>query len=373
MKFNVSSTALYAVLQALGRVIATKNAMPILDCFLFNLKDDKLEITASDVETKVVATVEVLSAEGAGIIAIDSKRLLESFKELPEQPLNIDINNEMMITVTYENGHFSLPGQDGSIYPQSRPLGESAVSITIDSKTIVSGINRTLFATGNDELRPVMNGICFDFQTDSFTFAATDASKLVRIRHNSINVENPAMFILPQKPANLLKAILKGSEEILISFDDKNACFKSSYFDMTCRLLEGRYPNYNGAIPLQNSRVATIDRLTFLNALKRVSVFSIQGSFLVKLQLADNQIVISAQDIDFATSGIETISCQYDADPLVIGFKASFLIEILANLTCPTVMLKLEDETRAGLVVPETNEGDEDVVMLLMPMHLNEY
>ncbi|MDR2913510.1 MAG: DNA polymerase III subunit beta [Tannerella sp.] len=374
MKFNVSSSALLSALQSISKVIASKNTLPILDSFLFNLEGEKLTITASDVETRLVTSVDVVSPEGSGLFAIDAKRLLDPLKELPEQPLAIEINDDnMTVNVDYENGKFNLPGQKGDAYPQQKPLNQTAVSLTLESQILLSGINRALFATADDELRPVMNGIYFDIQPENLTFVASDGHKLVRLRNLSIQSKERASFILPKKPANLLKNLLsKNTDNVIVTFDENNAYVKTSVFEMVCRLIEGRFPNYDAVIPSDNPNMATIDRISFLAALKRVSVFSNQASGLVKVQLSENEMVVSAQDIDFSTSAEEKIVCQYSAIPLSIGFKASYLIDILANISSENVVLQLADPSRAGVLVPTENEENEDLLMLLMPMMLND-
>ena len=374
MKFNVSSSALLSALQSISKVIASKNTLPILDSFLFNLEGDKLTITASDVETRLVTSVDVVSPEGSGIFAIDAKRLLDPLKELPEQPLVFDIDDfSMTLNVDYENGKFNLPGQRGDAYPQQKPLKESAVSLTLESQILYNGINRAFFATADDELRPVMNGIYIDIQQENLIFVASDGHKLARLRNFSIRSNERASFILPKKPANMLKSLLiKNTEKAVVTFDENNAYFKTPMFEMVCRLIEGRYPNYEAVIPTDNPNMATIDRVSFLTALKRVSVFSSQASGLVKVELLENEMIVSAQDIDFSTSAEEKIVCQYTATPLSIGFKASYLIDILANISSGNVILQLADSTRAGVLVPAENEENEDLLMLLMPMMLND-
>jgi DNA polymerase-3 subunit beta len=372
MKFNVSSSALLSALQSISKVIASKNTLPILDSFLFNLEGVKLTITASDAETRLVTSVDVVSPDGSGLFAIDAKRLLDSLKELPEQPLTFDIDDDKkMVNVDYENGKFNLPGQRYDTYPQQRPLKDNAISLDVESQILLNGINRTFFAAADDELRPVMTGIYFDILTDSLTFVASDGHELVRLRNTSVRSTERASFILPKKPANILRALLaKNSGNASLVFDDNNAYVKTSAFEMVCRLIEGRYPNYDAVIPPGNPNMATIDRISFLTALKRVSVFSSQASGLVKIQLSENEMVISAQDVDFSTSAEEKIACQYTETPLSIGFKASSLIDILTNISSENVVFQLADATRAGVIVPSENEENEDLLMLLMPMML---
>ena len=374
MRFDVSSTALLSRLQSISKVIASKNSLPILDSFLFDLDGNKLTITASDAETRLVTSVEVMNSKGTGLFAVSAKILLDPLKELPEQPLTFDINDENLeIFIHFQNGKYNFIGQKGDTYPLQKPLNDNAIAIIVDSQMLLNGISRSLFATADDELRPVMNGIYFDIHTDDLTFVASDGHKLVRLRNLSVKSPERASFILPKKPANLLKNLLgKETEMVNIKFDDNNAYVNCANFEMVCRLIEGRYPNYNSVIPQQNPFKVTIDRISFLNALKRVSVFSNPASSLVKLQLKESEMVVSAQDIDFSTSAEEKIVCQFDGTELNIGFKATYLIEILSNINSEEVILELADPSRAGLIVPAENEENEDQLMLLMPMMLND-
>ena len=374
MRFDVSSTALLSRLQAVGKVIASKNTLPILDNFLFQLEGNVLTVTASDVETRLVTSVEVMNAQGSGLFCVSAKMLLEPLKELPEQPLTFDVNDaNLEVFIHFQNGKYNFIGQKGDTYPQQKPLSEQAVEVVIDAQQLLNGISRSLFATADDELRPVMNGIYFDFHTDDLTFVASDGHKLVRLRNLSVKSEERASFILPKKPATLLKNLLTKEDGVVrLQFDDNNAYVHCVNFEMVCRLIEGRYPNYNSVIPKENPFQVTIDRLSLLNALKRVSVFSNQSSSLIKLHLKDNLLTVSAQDIDFSTSAEERIPCAYEGDELSIGFKATYLIDILGNLSSTDVILQLADPSRAGLIFPSENEENEDFLMLLMPMMLND-
>jgi len=374
MKFVVSSTALLSHLQAISKVINSKNTLPILDCFLLELEGSTLKLTAADSDTRLVTSLEVNEAEGNGKFAVNAKNLLDPLKELPEQPLTFEINNDNLETFIYfHNGKYNFIGQSGEDYPQPKELKETAVSLTIDPQVLFSGINRTLFASADDELRPVMNGVYFDISTEDLTFVASDGHKLVRCKTLAAKSDERASFILPKKPANLLRAILPKENDIVqIQFDENNAYIKMSSYTMTCRFIEGRYPNYNSVIPQNNPNKVILDRLAFLNALKRVSVFSNQASNLIRLQLSGSNIVVSAQDIDFSTAAEETIPCEYTGTPMNIGFKSSFLIEILNNIPATDVSLELSDPSRAGLIIPTENEENEDLLMLLMPMMLND-
>lgn len=374
MKFIVSSTSLFSHLQAISRVINSKNSLTILDCFLIDMQDGTLSMTASDNETTLSTSIEVSNYEGEGRFAISSKTLLEALKEIPEQPLSFQINmDNLEITVEYLNGKYSMMGQNADEYPQASSLGDNAVHVAIEANTLLTGVNRCIFATADDELRPVMNGIYFDITTENITLVASDGHKLVRNKTFKSSGNEKAAFILPKKPANLLKNLLPKEEgDVQIEFDDKNAMFTMENYQMVCRLIEGRYPNYNSVIPSNNPHRATVDRSSFISALRRVSVFSSQASSLIKLSLSENQMKISAQDIDFSTSAEEMLTCQYDGNNMSIGFKSSFLIDILNNIAAQEVVIELADPSRAGVIVPVQQEEDEDLLMLLMPMMLND-
>ena len=374
MRFEVSSTSLLSKLQSVSKVIAAKNSMPILDNFLFLLKGNTLTITASDIETRLVTSIEVNNPEGEGLFAVSAKILLEPLKELPEQPLKFDIDDDNLeIFIHFENGKYNFIGLKGDTYPQQKALKEEAGKITLASSILLNGITRTLFASADDELRPVMNGVYFDMQEDGLVFVASDGHKLVRLENKSVKSEVASAFILPKKPANLLKSLLHKTDELVkISFDDNNAYVQFGSYEMVCRLLEGRYPNYNSVIPLEIPNNLIIDRLSFLNALKRVSVFSSQSSSLIKISLFENEIIVSAQDIDFSTAAEEKIVCQYTGMQFNIGFKSPFLIEMLSNINSSDIVFKLTDSSRAGVIVPFENEDNEELLMLLMPMMLND-
>ncbi len=375
MKFVVSSTELLGHLQAISRVISSKNTLPILDNFLFNLSGNDLEITASDLESTLITRMKLENASGDGIIALPARILLDTLKEFSVQPLAFDINlDTLAVVITSENGKFNVVGQNGIDFPALPSIRkEKKFSFVINADVMLSGINRTLFATADDELRPVMGGIFVEAATDKITFVASDAHKLVRYQRSDSHADDNASFILPKKPASLLRNILPKEEgPVTVEFDDKNAFFNLNDYKVVCRLVEGNYPNYNSVIPKNNPRKVTIDRVEFYNTLKRVSVFSNQASNLVKLQLKGNQAMVSAQDIDFSISAYEKIKCQYEGDDMEIGFKSVFLLEILANIATQDVMIELADPTRAGLFLPgETENESEDLLMLLMPMMIN--
>jgi len=374
MKFDVSSSALLARLQSVGKVISSKSTLPILDNFLFQLQDNKLTITASDSDIRLETSVDVINVEGEGLFAVSAKILLEPLKKLPEQPLTFDINDDNLeIFIYFENGKYNFIGQKGDTYPLHKPLGETTITLSMESQVLLNGVNRTFFATADDELRPVMNGIFFDIQAENITFAASDGHKLVRIRCNTAQTEEIASFILPKKPAILLKSLLaKNAEPVKIQFDEKSSHLTTDNFKMICRLIEGRYPNYNSVIPLDNPNKLTIDRSSLLYALERVIVFSNPASSLVKLDLSEDLIVITAQDIDFSTSAEEKINCRYSGMDMSIGFKGTFLIEILTNIDADEVVLSLADPSRSGVITPLEDSENEELLMLLMPMVLND-
>ena len=372
MKFVISSSELLSHLMAIGRVISAKNTLPILDNFLFKLDGNDLQITASDLETTLITKLTVENASDSGSIALPARILNDTLKEFPEQPLTFDINQETMaVVIISENGRFNIMGQKGLDYPQLPILkDDKKVSLSMNPDILLSGISKTLFATADDELRPVMNGVFLELSTESITFVASDAHKLVRYKRTDSRADQDASFILPKKPASLLKSILpKEDNQVTIEFDDKNASFTLSDFKLVCRLVEGNYPSYNSVIPHDNPNKLSIDRVELYNTLKRVSVFSNQASNLVKLQLSGNQITISAQDIDFSISAYERLNCQYEGDEMEIGFKSIFLIEILSNLPSEEVIFELSDPSRAGIMLPAEREiEEEDILMLLMPM-----
>ena len=374
MKFIVSSSALFGHLQAISRVINSKNTLPILDCFLFDLTDGVLSLTASDNETTMTTSLEITESDGNCKFAITSKTILDALKEIPEQPLSFDFNpGTWEILVQYQNGRYSVVAQNADEYPTPTALGENAVNVDIEADILLGGINRSIFATADDELRPVMNGIYFDITTEYITMVASDGHKLVKNRTLQAKGNEKAAFILPKKPATLLKNILgKEQGNVSIHFDDRNAMFVLPNYQMICRLIEGRYPNYNSVIPQNNPNKVAIDRMTLLSALRRVSVFSSQASSLIKLRLQDNLLTISAQDIDFSTSAEEKLACEYGGTPLSIGFKATFLIDILNNLSGQDVIIELADPSRAGVLVPAEQDENEELLMLLMPMMLND-
>lgn len=374
MKFIVSSAELFSRLQTIGRVINSKNTLPALDCFLFDIHDNTLTITASDSETTLVTWMELIESGGAMRFCINAKTIQDSMKEIADQPLVFDINpDNMEISATYQNGHFSIMGQNAEEYPEIGVEEDEMTTINLPADILLNGINHSLFAAAEDELRPVMNGIYFDLQPDSLTFVTTDGSKLVRDKRLDVQNPQPASFILPKKPALLLRNLLpKETDSVSLKFGNRNAVATMSSSKLTCRLIEGRFPNYNSVIPANNPFRITVDRLALLSALKRVLVFANQSIALIKLHLENNDLTVSGQDIDFSTSAEEHVVCEYVGMPMNIGFKGTFLIDILNNINSENVVIELADPSRAGVIVPAEQEENEDLLMLLMPMMLND-
>ncbi len=374
MKFIVSSNTLFTHLQNLSRVVNSKSALPILECFLFEIEDGTLTVTASDSETTMITSLEVNESSDNARFAISAKTLLDALKEIPEQPLSFDVNmSNYEMTVLYQNGKYNFMGLNADEFPLSPSLGANCVNVQLDASVLLNGINKSIFATADDELRPVMNGIYFDITTEDMTFVASDGHKLVRCKTTAARGTERAAFILPKKPASMLKNLLpKEAGVVLVEFDERNAIFTLERYRMICRLIEGRYPNYNSVIPQNNPHKVIVDRMQLIGALRRVSIFSSQSSSLIKLRLDENQIVVSAQDIDFSTSAEEKHVCQYTGTPMSIGFKSTFLLDILNNISSTEVVIELADPSRAGVTVPAEQEDNEDLLMLLMPMMLND-
>ena len=374
MKFTISSSKLFSQLQAVSRVINNKNSLPILDDVLFDLVGNELKLTASDGETTIRTSIEVDGVEGSGKVASAAKLLLETLKEFSEQPLAFTIDeNNFAVSMVSPNGTYSFVGVNGNEYPEMPGAEMGARELAIPANVLQSAIEKTIFATADDDLRPVMNGIFFDIAEDKVTMVATDAHRLVRYSNTGVKPGVVASFILPKKPASLLKNLLaKEENEVKVTFGAKNARFEFGSTIIVCRQIEGRFPNYNAVIPQSNQNIVTVDRQTIINACKRVAVFANNGTAQLRLTLTENSIKISAQDIDFSTSAEETITCDYNGTPMAIGFKAPFLIDLLGSITSADVLLKLADPARAGLLLPAENEENEDVLMLLMPMLLND-
>lgn len=371
MKFIVSSSYLLKQLQVLGGIINNNNTLPILDNFLFDLDNRSLSVSASDLETTISSKLEVESTE-KGMICVPAKLLLETLKTFPEQPLTFTVGDNNTIEISSNHGKYALAYASGEEFP-------NAVEIKDPSSTIVQGdilataISKTIFASGNDDLRPVMSGVFFQFSTDNLVFVATDAHKLVKYTRDDISASQTAEFIMPKKPLNLLKSILAGNEDdVIIEYNESNAKFIFDNTEMICRLIDGKYPNYEAVIPKENPNKLTIDRNQFLNSVRRVSIFSSKTTHQIRLKIAGAELNISAEDIDYSNKAEERLTCDYQGDDMQIGFNSRFLTEMLNNLTSDEVSLEMSLPNRAGILTPVDglDEG-ETVTMLVMPVMLN--
>ena len=374
MRFTVSSTALSSKLNALSRVINSKNSLPILADFLFDVQDNMLYLTASDSENVMKTQIEVSECDNNGRFCISNHDLLEAVKGFSEQPITFDIDQTSNIAkISYQNGMFSLPVENADEFPQAQGISEGAQTIAISTALLAENVNRSLFATAQDELRPVMNGIYFDLTPDYLAVVASDGHKMVRNKILTIHSDQPAAFILPKKPASLLKNLLgKDGGDVIIRFDERNAKIKFDEGELICRLIEGRYPNYNSVIPQNNPNQLTVDRLGLLAALRRVQPFANDSSNLIRFHVEGGTLQLDAEDYDFSKTATERMSCDYNGQPMSIGFKGSSFIEILNNFDCQEVILQLADPSRAGLVLPSEQPENQDVLMLMMPMLIND-
>ena len=374
MRFTVSSTALSSKLNTLSRVINSKNALPILGDFVFDINGQTLNLTASDSENTMKTSVELNENDGEGRFAIDSHSLLEAVKGFSEQPITFDADQQSnLVKITYQNGLFSLPIENADEYPATPSLGEAASTIVISNQLLAENINRSIFATAQDELRPVMNGIFFDLTADCLAVVASDGHKLVRNKIFTIKSDVPASFILPKKPAALLKNILgKDGGDIIVRFDDRNAEIDYGDGTLQCRLIEGRYPNYNSVIPQNNTNELRVDRGSLLSALRRVQPFANDSSNLIRFHVEGSTLQLDAEDYDFSKTATERMTCEYNGKAMSIGFKGSSFIEVLSNFDTPEVIIQLSDPSRAGLVLPSEQPENQDVLMLMMPMLIND-
>ena len=353
MKFTVSSSALLSLLATTGKVINSKNTLPILDYFLMELKGSELTVTTSDLETTIVGVIKVDNVEKEGMVAAPSKLMLDVLKECSEMPLCLEVNpDNWEIQISWRSGKSVVPGANPVSYPKTHELSENKTELSLDVDILVNGINKTIFATADDELRPVMNGVYFNFDESAITCVATDAHKLVKHTVEATSGVKSA-FILPKKPANLLKnLLLKEEGEVKMTFDEKNVVFTLSSSTLVCRLIEGTYPNYTVVIPQANPNKMLVDRIELLNAIKRVAVCSNSTTNLIRLDISNNKAVLAAHDVNFSISADESLSCSYEGVPITIGFKSTFLVEILSNIETPTVLIELADGSRAGVFKP---------------------
>jgi DNA polymerase-3 subunit beta len=374
MRFTLSSTALSNKLVALSRVINSKNALPILGDFVFDINGQTLNLTASDSENTMQTTVELAESDGEGRFAIGNHDLLEAVKGFSEQPITFDVDLQSKIAkISYQNGLFSLPIESADEYPTAQTVADGATTIVISNQLLSENINRSIFATAQDELRPVMNGIYFDLTPDCLAVVASDGHKLVRNKIYAIKSDQPAAFILPKKPAGLLKNLLgKDGGDVTIRFDERNAEINYGDGTIQCRLIEGRYPNYNSVIPQNNPNELRIDRNGLLAALRRVQPFANESSNLIRFHVEGSTLQLDAEDYDFSKTATERMTCDYNGQPMSIGFKGSSFIEVLGNFDCPEVIIQLADPSRAGLVLPSEQPEGQDVLMLMMPMLIND-
>ena len=374
MRFTLSSTALSNKLSALSKVINSKNALPILGDFVFDIQGQTLALTASDSENTMRTSIPLTESDGDGRFAIGNHDLLEAVKGFSEQPITFDVNQEQnLVKISYQNGLFSLPIENADEFPIPQPVSDTAISITLPNALLAENINRSIFATAQDELRPVMNGIYFDLTPDCLNVVASDGHKLVRNKVFTIKSDQPAAFILPKKPANLLRNLLgKDGGDVVIRFDDRNAEINYGDGTIQCRLIEGRYPNYNSVIPQNNPNEMRVDRLGLLAALRRVQPFANDSSNLIRFHVEGSTLQLDAEDYDFSKTATERMACEYNGQPMSIGFKGSAFIEILSNFEAPEVIIQLADPSRAGLVLPSEQPENQDVLMLMMPMLIND-
>ncbi len=374
MRFTVSSTALSSKLNALAKVINSKNSQPILADFLFDVQDNSLHLTASDSEIVIHTQMALTESDTNGRFAINSHDLLEAIKGFSEQPITFDINlQDNIAKISYQNGLFSLPVDNADEYPQFQSVAAGANPITLPSSIMADTINRSIFAAAQDELRPVMNGLYFDLTPDHLAIVASDGHKLVRNKVFAIHSDQPAAFILPKKPATLLKNLIqKDGGDVEIRFNDSNAEVNYGDGTLSCRLIEGRYPNYNSVIPQNNTNILSVDRLTLLAALRRVQPFANGSSNLIRLHVEGNTLQLDAEDFDFSKTATERMSCDYNGLPISIGFKGLTFIEVLSNFDCQEVIIQLADPSRAGLILPSEQPEGQEVLMLMMPMLISD-
>ncbi|CAM1349340.1 MULTISPECIES: DNA polymerase III subunit beta [Tenacibaculum] len=371
MKFIVSSSQLLKQLQVLGGVINSNNTLPILDNFLFELSENQLKISSSDLETTMSAVVEVESTD-AGAIAINARLLLDTLKTFPDQPLTFKTEGDSTIEIISEQGKYDMAYFNGEEFPKAVEL-PSPSSTEIPSHILATAITKTIFAAGNDDLRPVMSGVFFQFNSKELTFVATDAHKLVKYTRKDVTADKSAEFIMPKKPLNLLKGILGGSEEnVTIEYNDTNAKFTFDNVLLICRLIDGKYPNYEAVIPKENPNKLTVDRASFLNSVRRVSIFSSKTTHQIRLKMAGTELNISAEDLDYSNKADERLLCDYQGDDMQIGFNSRFLSEMLNNLNSNDVLIEMSLPNRAGILTPiDGTEEGEQVTMLVMPVMLN--
>jgi len=374
MRFIVSSSLLSKNLTALSGVLNTSNTLPILDDFLFDLKDDSLMITASDLETTMTVTIPLDKSEDPGSVTIPAKILIDTLKTFADIPVQFTINKETLgVEISAGEGKYKLSGHKSDEFPVAPELEETA-AISISTELLVNAINKTLFAAGNDELRPVMSGVFFELTPDDITCVATDAHKLVRYRRTDFNAGDSTSFIMPRKPLNQLKSILSSLEgDVSIDYNQTNAVFSFENVKMTCRLIDGKYPNYEAVIPTDNPHKLTVDRLSLLNSIRRVAIFANQSTHQVRFKLSGKELLLSAEDIDFSNEAKERLTCSYEGEDMEIGFNSRFLQEMLTNIDSDEIIIEMSAPNRAGIMHPMSQDNEaEDILMLVMPVMLNQ-
>ena len=373
MRFIVSTSTLLKHLQAVSGALSNSAVLPILENFLFEIKDSNLTISATDLQTSMTTSVAVESKEG-GKIAVPSKILLDTLKTLPEQPISFSVDDKTFaIEISAGDGKYRLSGENGEDFPRI-PVVDNASSVNLPASVLAEAINKTIFAVSNDELRPAMTGVYCQLTPQNLTFVATDAHKLVRYRRNDAKADTVTSFILPKKALNLLKSSLPSEDvNVSIEYNTTSAFFKFANINLICRLIDERYPDYEAVIPQNNPNKLTLDRSLFLNCLKRVVIFANKTTHQVRLKITGSELNISSEDIDFANEAHERIGCQFDGEDMEIGFNAKFLIEMLNNLSGEEITIEMSTPNRAGLLFPSLRDENEDILMLVMPVMLNNY
>ncbi|AKD04903.1 DNA polymerase III subunit beta [Pontibacter korlensis] len=373
MKFIVSSSALLKQLSSINGVVTNNPVVPILENFLFEINNSKLTITASDLETSMITELPVEAKEN-GRIAAPAKILLETLKNLPDQPVTFTIDEETYtIEISSSNGRYKLSGENATDFPRV-PVVQGGNAIEIPSNVLSRAINKTIFAVSNDELRPAMTGIFVQLRSESVTFVATDGHRLLRYRRTDVGTDQEASIIIPRKAFTLLKSTLPSeATAVRMEFNQSNAFFSFDNIRMICRLIDERYPDYENVIPVQNPNKLVIDRTDLLSSVKRISIYSNKTTHQIRLKLSGSELQVSAEDLDFSNEANERLTCQYEGEDMEIGFNAKFLMEMLNNIDSDEITFELSTPNRAGLLMPIVNEEAEDVLMLVMPVMLNNY
>jgi DNA polymerase III subunit beta len=373
MKFIVNSAYLLKQLSNINGVITTNPVVPILENFLFELDKGALTVTASDLQTSMITEVQVESKE-KGSIAVPARILLDTLKNLPEQPVTFSIDESTYsIEIISDNGRYKLSGENATDFPKV-PSVSNDFTAEISTEVLARAINNTIFATSNDELRPAMTGVYVSLGDKNSTFVATDGHRLVRYRRADVKSENGNSIIIPRKALNLLKATLPTENmEVSLNFNMSNAYFKFGNIKMICRLIDERFPDYDNVIPTQNNITMTIERSDLLGALKRISIYANKTTHQVRLRITGSELQISAEDLDFSNEANERLSCDHDGEDIEIGFNAKFLIEMLTNMDSDKIKLTMSAPNKAGVILPAEKDSSEDILMLVMPVMLNQY